>query len=98
MVEKNVIKKFDFSVKFDGVEDEVQEDNICSIFVNYAFYQNILLQEKDQRKMQEANLVMKIMLELIGIYSQMMVGEKFKIFIEEIMRREEVERRSNERD
>lgn len=44
MVEKNVIKKFDYSAKYDGLEDEVKEDNICSIFVNYAFYQNILLQ------------------------------------------------------
>lgn len=50
MVEKNVIKKFNFSANFDGVEDEVSPDNICSIFVNYAFYQNILLAEKDTQR------------------------------------------------
>jgi hypothetical protein len=43
MVEKNVIKRFNFSAKFDGVEDQVTPQNICSQYVNYAFYQNILL-------------------------------------------------------
>lgn len=43
MVEKNVIKRFNYSAKFDGIEDQVNPQNICSQYVNYAFYQNILL-------------------------------------------------------
>lgn len=49
MVEKNVIKKFNYSANFDGMEDEVTPDNICFIFINYSFYQNILLEQKDAR-------------------------------------------------
>jgi hypothetical protein len=29
------------------VEDQVTRENICSQYVNYAFYQNILLLEKN---------------------------------------------------
>jgi hypothetical protein len=47
MVEKNVIKRFNFSAQFDGIEDQVNPQNICSEYVNYAFYQNILLLEKN---------------------------------------------------
>ena len=47
MVEKNVIKRFNYSAQFDGVEDQVTRENICSQYVNYAFYQNILLLEKN---------------------------------------------------
>jgi hypothetical protein len=47
MVEKNVIKRFNYSAKFDGIEDQVTPQNICSEYVNYAFYQNILLLEKN---------------------------------------------------
>ncbi len=50
MVEKNVIKRYDLATRFDGVEDEITPDNICSIYVNYAFYQNILLLEKSHNK------------------------------------------------
>ena len=54
MVEKNIIKKFKISVRYDGIEDEVTPENICSRFVNYAFYQNILLQERNPEKRKEA--------------------------------------------
>lgn len=68
MVEKNVIKKFNYSAKYDGLEDEVTFDNICAIFVNYSFYQNILLAEKDSRQRKESDSVITIVLELISIY------------------------------
>ena len=94
MVEKNVIKKFDFSVKYDGIEDEVNSDNICSIFVNYAFYQNILVEEKEKesKERREADSAMTIMLELIGIYSEMIVSEKFSFFQQQIISRYNVEK------
>jgi hypothetical protein len=47
MMEKNVIKRFNYSAKFDGLEDQVGPENVCSQYVNYAFYQNILLLNKN---------------------------------------------------
>jgi hypothetical protein len=84
MVEKNVIKKFNQSVKYDGIEDEVEFNNICSVFVNYSFYQNILLEEKDQRKRRCADAVIKIVLKLIALYGEIERMSKIKAVIEDV--------------
>ncbi len=68
MVEKNVIKRFDTSTKFDGIEDEVVPENICSIYVNYYFYQNILLLGKSTSRKKEEDLVIFRVIELIRLY------------------------------
>ena len=51
------------------MEDEVTADNICFIFINYSFYQNILLEQKDARNQKEIDSVLKITLELIRVYA-----------------------------
>ena len=88
MVEKNVIKKFNYSVKYDGIEDEVKPENICSIFVNYSFYQNILLQEKNPEKRRETDNVIKISLELITLNSIITMENKITLVIRDIIKNE----------
>lgn len=79
MVEKNVIKRFNFSAKFDGIEDQVTPENICSQYVNYAFYQNILLLEKNsQTKRKESVKVIVSVLKLISLFSSIFVEEKIE--------------------
>ena len=70
----------------------MNSDNICSIFVNYSFYQNILLDEKDPYKRKEADSATKIMLELVKIYSNMILMEKFSLFHEQIVSQYQVQR------
>ena len=66
MVEKIVIKRFNYNAQFDGVEDQVTPSNICSQYVNYSFYQNILLLEKGtQNKRKETVKVIEAVLGLI---------------------------------
>jgi hypothetical protein len=50
MLEKDVLKKFNYINNFDGIEDEITRDNICYIFVSYSFFQNILLEDKNYHK------------------------------------------------
>lgn len=74
MVEKNVIKRFNHSAKFDGVEDQVSPENICSQYVNYAFYQNILLLEKNSNiKKKESVVVIFSVLKLIYLFSHLFI-------------------------
>ncbi len=74
MMEKNVIKRFNYSAKFDGLEDQVSPQNICSQYVNYAFYQNILLLDKNSNnKRKESVKVIVSVLELISLYNTLFV-------------------------
>jgi len=74
MMEKNVIKRFNYSAKFDGLEDQVGPENICSQYVNYAFYQNILLLEKNsQSRRKESVKVIVSVLKLISMYNNLFV-------------------------
>jgi hypothetical protein len=56
-------------VKYDGLEDEINPQNICSIFVHYSFYQNILLEDRGMDRRREKNSVIKVILDLIKIKS-----------------------------
>lgn len=86
MVEKNVIKRFNFSAKFDGIEDQVTAENICSQYVNYAFYQNILLLEKNsQAKRKESVKVIVSVLKLISLFNNIFIEEKIEGFLGEVI-------------
>ena len=88
MVEKNVIKRYDLATRFDGVEDEITPDNICSIYVNYAFYQNILLLEKSHKRRKEYDKVIMEILELIEIYNSIIIQDKLINFLCEVIENE----------
>lgn len=86
MVEKNVIKRFNYSAKFDGMEDQVSPENICSQYVNYAFYQNILLLEKNSHiKRKESVKVIVSVLKLISLFNNLFVEEKIEQFLGEVI-------------
>ncbi len=74
MMEKNIIKRFNYSAKFDGIEDQVGPENICSQYVNYAFYQNILLLEKNSHsKRKDSVKVIVSVLKLISMYNNLFI-------------------------
>ena len=98
MVEKNVIKRFNYSAKFDGLEDEVNPQNICSQYVNYAFYQNILLLEKGAlHKRRESAKVIASVLKLISLFSDIFIQQKMEQFLGEVVHVEPALRRDPNR-
>lgn len=76
------------ATRFDGVEDEISADNICSIYVNYAFYQNILLLEKSHKRRKEYDKVIMVILELIEIYNSIIIQDKLINFLCEVIENE----------
>ena len=86
MMEKNVIKRFNYSAKFDGLEDQVTAENVCSQYINYAFYQNILLLDKNSNnKRKESIKVIVSVLELISLYNKLFLEEKVEHFLSEVI-------------
>ena len=86
MVEKNVIKRFNYSAKFDGLEDEVTPQNICSQYVNYAFYQNILLLDKGSHSTRKESVrVIASVLRLISLFNRLSIQHKMEQFLAEVV-------------
>jgi hypothetical protein len=72
------------------VEDQVTRENICSQYVNYAFYQNILLLEKNtQLKRKESMKVIVSVLELISLFNTLFIENRLELFLGEVIENEQ---------